>query len=135
MSFREKLKFRYNKLIENRNLDTPHKLKLIETLLIVGSILVALKTPQGPLLVDFMFFVLLSIFYYTTIQKDKSEPSIWQDIIVLFIAATFSTLVNVNLFIGFDSTPLGVATFLGKILYFAYYSALTLVLWAALVKR
>ncbi len=135
MSFYERLKFYFNNFVEKVNLNTEKKSKLIEILLLVGTILVALKTLQDFLLIVFMFFIFSSIFYYIIIQNDNSKPSCWDNIHVLVIAATFSMLVNVNLFINLWSDFVRFSPPLGIILFSIYYLVLTFLLYAALIKR
>lgn len=133
MSFGEKLKFHSNEFIEIVNLDKEKKSKLIEILLLVGSILVALKTVQGFMLVVFMLFILTSIFHYIFIQNqtDKSEHSIAEYFVAFFIAATFSLLVNVNLLIA-NSAVIFIPS-LAIILFWSYNFLLILVIWVALM--
>lgn len=123
-----------DKFIENVNLDNPQKIDLIQTLLIVSSILVALKT-QDTLSNIFMLFIFTSIIYYIVVLKDRLKPGILHNLHVLVIAATFSTLVNVNLFSTFWNAFEKLSLSLGIFLYLVYYLLLTLILWAALVKR
>ena len=92
----------YNK-IEAINLKQPEKLKLIEILLIVGSIITAFKAQQDNIATIFMLFLMGSIIYYIYIQsatlQSNNDCNHFINLIPLFIAASFSTILNVNLFI------------------------------------
>ena len=129
------------KFVEKLNLSKEKKSDLIKTLLIVVSILVAIKPHNIDIMsidimsVVFMVFIFSSIYYYIIIQKDSLKPSYCYSFIVLIIAATFSTLVNVNLFVSFGSTLISFSPLIGRILYLSYFFLLTAMLWAALVKR
>ena len=128
----------FKEIIENLNLEKKQKTKLIELLLLVGSILVAFKSQPEALGWIFMFFIFSSIVYYIFIQKDDFKPNIRNNLIPLMIAVTFSTILNANLFLSLGKSVVSLSltfiTFLYVVLYAVYYLFLSFVIWAALVK-
>jgi len=75
-------------------LDKSQKTKLIEILLIVGSIVAAFKIPAS-LIWIFMLFVLCSILYYIVIQKEGENIS-FISIISAFISGSFVGIIIYN---------------------------------------
>lgn len=75
-------------------LDISQRTKLIEILLIVGSIVAAFKIPTKMLWL-FMLFVLLSILYYILIQKEKDFSNLL-DVTSIFVSASFVGIVIYN---------------------------------------
>jgi hypothetical protein len=75
-------------------LDISQRTKLIEILLIVGSIVAAFKIPTKMLWL-FMLFVLLSILYYILIQKEKDFSKLL-DVTSIFVSASFVGIVIYN---------------------------------------
>ena len=115
-------------ILDKFNLDTEGQLKLIEILLIVGSILVALKLPDSMIWI-FMLFVLMAIFYYITIKKD-SKPN---RLIPFFVSCTFSGIVTTILFLNMN---IPIFFLYPKIILFTiYYVFFTIIIWIALIKR
>lgn len=125
-NFKRNIKF----LIEYLNLEKRQKSDMIKILLIVGSILVAVQ--QEFLSTFFMIFIISSIIYYIIIQKDELKSWKGFDLVVLVIAVTFSTLVNINLF---NSLLSNFSPSMGSFLYLLYYLIMTLTLWSALAIR
>lgn len=129
MSFGEKLEIR---LIERFNLDDVKKSKLIEVLLIVGSILAVLTPPRDLIRGIFMFFIFFSIYYYIFIQKINSKSVFVTNFFAFFTAVTFSLLVIANLFSALANI---LDTFWHNLLFVVYFIALTWILFAALMQR
>ena len=76
-------------------LDVSQRTKLIEILLIVGSIVAAFKIPTSMIWV-FMLFVLFSVLYYILlIQKEKDFSSLLS-FISAFVSASFVGIVNIE---------------------------------------
>ena len=124
----------FKEIIKNLNLDWKQKTKLIELLLLVGSILVALKSQPDTLSWIFMLFIFFSIVYYIIIQKDTLKSNISNTIVPLIIAVSFSTILNVNLFISLSKSVVSLSPTLMTFLYAFYYLFLSFVIWAALIK-
>ena len=121
-------------VFENINLEKKQKIKLIELLLLVGSILVAFKSQPDALGWVFMFFIFFSIVYYIFIQKDIFKPNIIANLIPIMIAVTFSTILNVNLFVSFGKEIISLSPTFMAILYTGYYLVLSFIISAALMK-
>ena len=86
-------------------LDISQRTKLIEILLIVGSIVAAFKIPTSMIWL-FMLFVLFSILYYILlIQKEKDFSSLLS-LISAFVSASFVGIVIYNFAISLISTYL-----------------------------
>ena len=114
------------------NLKQPEKLKLIELLLIVGSILIAFKAQPYNITIIFMIYLVASIIYYIFIQSLTLElnggKNYLFNLIPLFIAVIFSTILNVNIFLNtFSQFP----TF-STILYILYFIMFSFIIYAAL---
>lgn len=123
-------------IIERINLENKKKSKLIEVLLIVGSILFAFKAQPDIIVSLFALNLFLSIIYYILIQNDTSKlngaSNILFNAIPVFIAGTFSLALNYNLFeslikSGLDQFPRSTI-----VLYGIYYSTLSIIIWIAL---
>ena len=125
----------YN-LIKAINLKQPEKLKLIELLLIVGSILTAFKAQPENMANIFMIYLFVSIIYYIFIQNFTSELNAgynwFMNLIPLSIAATFSTMLNVNLFISVGANALSKFPTFTTALYILYYVMFSFINYAAL---
>ncbi len=119
----------FEELLDRLNLDTEGQKKLIEILLIVGSILVALKLPDGMIWV-FMLFVLMAILYYITIQKNSKLNRL----VPLFVSSTFTIILTTILFMNIN-TPILFLLYLKIILFAIYYVVFTIIIWVALIKR
>jgi len=116
------------RFLEKFNLDIEGQKKLIEILLIVGSILVALKLPDSMIWI-FMLFVLMAILYYITAKK-ISKPD---RLLPLAVSCTFTGIVTGILFINVN-TPISLL-YIKMILFGIYYVVFTLIIWAALIRR
>ncbi len=79
-------------------LDKKGKEKLIEILLIIGSILAAFGYPEFPvdLVWIFMLFLLMSISYYIFLQSPKKNPKLML-FISAFISLMFSSIIVYNI--------------------------------------
>lgn len=139
----------FNNMKSFFNLDcTEHKTRLIELLLIVGSLVVAFKTPddltsgsiaiKGSLItMFFMIFVIFSILYFILIQKEikedskKIKPINYSSFIV---AVSFSTimanLLALSAIKDITIPLLEVGSYL--IIFIVYCLSLTFFIWAAL---
>ena len=78
-------------------LDTSQRTKLIEILLIVGSIVAAFKMPTKMIWL-FMLFFLCSILYYIIIQKETGDttPTPFLAVISIVISASFVGIIVFN---------------------------------------
>ncbi len=125
----------YNK-IEAINLKQPEKLKLIEMLLIVGSIITAFKAQPDNMATIFMLFLMGSIIYYIYIQsatlQSNSAYNHFINLIPLFIAAAFSTILNVNLFMSIYINVFSEFPKITTVLYILYYVTFSFIIYAAL---
>src|SRR3989304_277940 len=104
MSFKEKLEYSMDLLY----LNSEQKKGLIEIILIVGSILIALKTPdtlQGEVIslndsrmtVLFLLVLLLSILYFILIQKElEKNMKMFVSSVGLFISIIFKFFLYKN---------------------------------------
>lgn len=118
----------FEKLLNRFNLDIEGQKKLIELLLIVGSILVALKLPDSMIWI-FMIFVLTAIYYFISIKKD-SKPD---RLLSLIVSCTFSGIVTALLFMNIN---VPIFFLYPKIILFTiYYVFFTIIIWIALIKR
>ncbi len=122
------------------------KTKLIEILLIVGSLIVAFKTPEAlyskyiglkdtAVTMIFIFFALFSITYYILIQKEINETT--KKIINLtsfFVAVSFSAIPSSMLAISMVKNILSFSTALLSyfVVVLVYLGFFTTVIWAAL---
>lgn len=126
--------------------DIAQKTKLIEILLIVGSLIVAFKTPESlyskyigmkdtAVTMIFIFFALFSITYYILVQKEVNEKT--KKIINIasfFVAISFSAIPSSILAI---SMVKSISSFSAALLsYFlvvvVYMGLFSTVIWAAL---
>ena len=89
--------------------------KLIEILLIVGSIIVAFKIPTSMIWL-FMFFVLFSIVYYILNLQEEKGP----------IMGTLSVAISA-FFVGIISYNLGISLITGNPEYALIYEVLTII--------
>ncbi len=114
------------KLLENLNLNTEGQKKLIELLILTGSILVALKLPDSMIGV-FMLFILTAIIYYIRVWKGSQT----QRLIPLIVSCTFSAIVTIVLVMNMNIPFL----YLKVIMFTFYYAAFTIIIWIALIRR
>lgn len=143
----KQLKVTHTKLSEIFYLnDIAQKTKLIEILLIVGSLIVAFKTPEAlyskyigikdtAVTMIFIFFALFSIAYYILVQKEVNENT--KGIInttSFFVAVSFSAIPSSILAISMVKNISSFSTAL--ISYFlvvvVYLGLFTTIIWAAL---
>lgn len=139
----------FNNKKKEYNLDcTEHKTKLIELILIVGSIVVAFKTPDNLtsgymgikgsyITLFFMIFVLFSIQYFILTQKEIKEDSKKIKSIndsSFIVAVSFSVIIAILLAMSsikdIKDPLIEVCSFL--ILFFGYSLSSTFFIWAAL---
>lgn len=143
------IKDTFNNLRDSLNLNDPeHKKGLIELLLIVGSLVVAFKTPEdltshsiaikGSIITSFfMIFALLSILYFILIQTEikEGDKKIKQiNDISFFIALFFSAIMAIILAMSTIKDiiiPL-IEGGLYFLIFFAYWLPFTFFIWAAL---
>ena len=123
-------------IIEAINLKQPEKLKLIELLLIIGSILIAFKEQPENMIDIFMIYLFFSIIYYIFIQnltlKLDAGHNWFFNLIPLTIAASFSTMLNVNLFLSVGTNVLSQFPTFMTALYILYYVVFSFIIFAAL---
>jgi hypothetical protein len=115
------------------------KIKLLEVLLVVGSILVALKFLTDSIVFLFLLFVVVAIVLYIKLKKGTPKTK-HHNVTVLMASATFSGTLAVELGLSFvaafnTSTILSNILntgILATILAFIYYSVITFFLYGAL---
>ncbi len=142
-----KLKVTHTKLSDVFYLhEISQKTKLIEILLIVGSLIVAFKTPEAlyskyiglkdtAVTMIFIFFALFSIMYYILIQKELNENTKKIiNIISFFVAVSFSAIPSSILAISMvkNISSFSMALLSYFLVVVVYLGFLTTVIWAAL---
>jgi hypothetical protein len=118
----------FEELLDRFNLDTEGQKKLIELLIITGSILVALKLPDSMIWL-FMLFLLMAIFYFITIKKDFKRNRL----LPLFVSCSFTGIVTTILFMNMNIPFF--FPYLKIIMFSIYYVTFTIIIWVALIKR
>ncbi|MCZ7381870.1 MAG: hypothetical protein O8C64_09955 [Candidatus Methanoperedens sp.] len=150
----QKLWFWYMQSIKERfkdflYLEREDRKRLIELILLVGSILVALKTPQtltgqiiflndNKITEIFMLFILLSIYYFILIQKEvKEKNKIWVTFIGVLISAIFSAIMAGFLAISVAKEYPTPSSALSSyfIVFFAYWLSFTIIIGVALREK
>lgn len=143
----DKLKVTHSKLSDVFYLhEISQKTKLIEILLIVGSLIVAFKTPEAlyskyigikdtAVTMIFIFFALFSIAYYILIQKEVNENT--KRIInttSFFVAVSFSAIPSSILAISMVKNISSFSTALVSyfLVVIVYLGLFTTIIWAAL---
>lgn len=130
-------------------LEREDRKRLIEVILIVGSILTALKTPEtlngnivslneNTILMFFMLFIVCSIPYYILIQKEiKEEAKMWVSALAFIISAAFSAIMAMFVAFSVANTfpTLSSAESVYHILSIPYWLVLTVIMWAALYEK
>lgn len=144
-----RIKDAFNYLRDNLNLTkTEDKKGLIELLLIVGSLVVAFKTPEdlisnniaikgSTITLFFMIFALFSILYFIFIQSEnikvekKIKPINW---ISFIIAISFSIIMAILLAMSTikDIIDPLIQSVSYLLVFFAYWLPFTFIIWAAL---
>ena len=121
-------------IIEAINLKQSEKLKLIELLLIIGSILIAFKEQPENMIDIFMIYLFFSIIYYIFIHNLKLDTGYnwFFNLIPLIIAASFSIMLNVNLFLSVGANALSKFPTFMAALYMLYYVVFSFIIYAAL---
>lgn len=114
------------------NLDNKQKIKLIELMLLISSILTAFKLPDN-LIEAFMLFLLFSIFYWIILQKDvirtiNSISTVLKYLLPPIISFFFVFILFSVKFIN----PSASITTISDILFIIYYIAFFSVIWIAL---
>lgn len=116
----------FEEVLDKFNLDTEGQKKLLELLILTGSILVALKLPESMIWI-FMLFVFTAIFKFITIKEDSKFD--W--LLPLIVSCTFSGIVT-----GLLVMNMYISNFVLKaILFTIYYVSLTFIICVALIKR
>ncbi|MDD5474841.1 MAG: hypothetical protein PHU34_11965 [Candidatus Methanoperedens sp.] len=143
----DKLKVSHTKLSEVFYLhEISQKTKLIEILLIVGSLIVAFKTPEAlyskyiglkdtAVTMIFIFFALFSITYYILVQKELNESSKRIiNIASFFVAVSFSAIPSSILAISMvkSISSFSMALLSYFLVVFVYLGFFSTVIWAAL---
>ncbi len=143
----EKLKVSHTKLSEVFYLhEISQKTKLIEILLIVGSLIVAFKTPEAlyskyiglkdtAVTMIFIFFALFSITYYILVQKEVNETTKRIiNIASFFVAVSFSAIPSSILAISMvkNMSSFSMALLSYFLVVGVYLGLFSTVIWAAL---
>jgi cytochrome bd-type quinol oxidase subunit 2 len=122
------------------------KTKLIEILLIVGSLIVAFKTPEvlaskyiglkdTAVTMIFIFFALFSITYYILIQKEINETTkkiinLTSFLVAVSFSAIPSSMLAISMVKNISSFSMAlISYFLVVVVYLGFF---TTVIWAAL---
>ncbi|MCK5724140.1 MAG: hypothetical protein KAI84_16535 [Gammaproteobacteria bacterium] len=121
--------------LENRQ----DKIKLIELLLITGTLISAFKT-SGIFDVIFIFFIIVAIPYFIIVKKEKYEGKISTDdkrlvnVFSISVAATYSAILSallaLNVVNDLNDIVMKVGSFI--VIYISYGVILTLIIWTAL---
>lgn len=121
--------------LENRQ----DKIKLIELLLITGTLISAFKT-SGIFDVIFILFIIVAIPYFIIVKKEEYEEKISTDdkrlvnVFSISIAATYSAILSallaLNSVIDLNDSVMKVGSFI--VIYISYGVILTLIIWTAL---
>ncbi len=122
---------RLEKLFESLSLDKDQKLKLIELLLIIGTLSATFNLAKDWIWL-YMLFALTSIIYFIIIQKDF-QNKIFIYIIAIFISTIFSGIITGNLFVTIVKDP-HVPPFIYLILFIIYYIVFSVIIFLALKK-
>lgn len=115
------------------------KIKLIELLLITGTLISAFKT-SGIFDVIFIFFIIVAIPYFIIVKKEKYEGKISTDdkrlvnVFSISVAATYSAILSallaLNVVNDLNDIVMKVGSFI--VIYISYGVILTLIIWTAL---
>ena len=126
----------WNKL----NLEDEDKLKLIELLLVVGSILVAFKFLPDNVVWVFLLFVVLAIFVFIGLKKGVKK-NIYYNLVVVFSSLFFSATLAYEIAYSFGvamifsgSIQLIYTIQISQILATLYFVAIAVILFMALKK-
>ncbi len=137
---------KYSDVFEDFQLDNKQKIKLVELILLISSIL-TFKLPND-LIWAFMMVLLSSIVYWIVLQKDTKRPIDYKFIIAdkstisairtwlryivpMLISFFFSLVLDSALFNGLKLSDTPILTISG-FLFIIYFIATFLVLWIAL---
>jgi len=114
-------------------LDTSQRTKLIEILLIVGSIVAAFKMPTKMIWL-FMLFFLCSILYYIIIQKETGDttPTPFLAVISIVISASFVGIIVFNFALSLFEALSGFSLVIVA-LTIIYYIVFTIIIYKALM--
>ena len=115
------------------------KIKLIELLLITGTLISAFKV-SGIFDVVFIIFIIVAIPYFIIVKKEEREEKISTDdkrlvnVFSISIAATYSAILSallaLNVVNDLDDIIMKVVSFI--LIYISYGVILTLIIWTAL---
>ena len=116
-------------------LDTSQRTKLIEILLIVGSIVAAFKMPTKMIWL-FMLFSLCSILYYIIIQKETGDttPTPFLAVISIVISASFVGIIVFNFALSLFEALSGFSLVIVA-LTIIYYIVFTIIIYKALMGK
>ena len=116
-------------------LDTSQRTKLIEILLIVGSIVAAFKMPTKMIWL-FMLFFLCSILYYIIIQKETGDttPPPFLAVISIVISASFVGIIVFNFALSLFEALSGFSLVIVA-LTIIYYIVFTIIIYKALMGK
>ena len=119
--------------------DYQDKIKIIEILLIIGSLMAAFNF-LSDFTIIFIMFIISSIPYFIMIQKEKNQENISKDykqfvnVLSFITAISFSSLLSVilaiNAVINLNDNIIKMGSYVA--LYIIYTIFLTLIIWTAL---
>jgi len=115
-------------------LDTSQRTKLIEILLIVGSIVAAFKMPTKMIWLFMLFFC--SILYYIIIQKETGDttPTPFLAVISIVISASFVGIIVFNFALSLFEALSGFSLVIVA-LTIIYYIVFTIIIYKALMGK
>lgn len=122
-----------NKFFQELYLDRKQKLKLVELLLIVGSLMTAFQLPTD-LRWMFPIFALFSILYHISIESKKEQVL---SMSAVMISISFTGIITYNLGIGIWAlTPqIGILYVSTALVIMAYYLFFAYLIYTALAKN
>ena len=115
-------------------LSIAQKTKLIEILLIVGSIIAAFKLPIN-LIWMFILFVIFSILYYILIQNNLLKKGLLSRLISFLVASLFSGVLIYHFVISLAQQLYPPYKLLIYLIFFMFYGLLTLFIFVALSRN
>ncbi len=111
-------------MVETGNyLNKPEKSKLIEILLIVGSILFAFNSTQNfsPEMKNIMIlFLVLSIFYWVLLHTKTKTSSYYMTLLAWVLSLFFAAVIGTSIGVNIAANPVNQPIF-GLIMAIAYY--------------
>ncbi|MCZ7358379.1 MAG: hypothetical protein O8C66_01555 [Candidatus Methanoperedens sp.] len=137
------------KFLDNLYLERESRKRLIELILIVGSILIALKTPEtlngniihlkdNNITTLFMIVIFFSVLYFILIQKEVNENqnkivSVIGFVIAIFFSAIMASFLAISVAKDFLTASSAATSYL--FVFFPYWLIFTFVIWVALREK